>query len=83
MTLEIHYWKLHIKQQLKDVKNKNIKILFANDDGIVHVPKAIKFIDENLKPNNNVEINNFDVEHREILDEGSPIYDYFRKELSK
>ena len=75
MTWEIHVFKMWIKHGFNKLHNKRIKIVYAGQDGIIDVKKTSKYIRKNINTKDNqLEIEELDVAHHDILEDNSPVY---------
>jgi esterase/lipase len=56
------------------VQDKNIRIIYAESDGIIHVEKTSNYIKHKLI-HNTINVDVLDVSHHLILEEESPLYE--------
>ena len=75
MTWEIHVFKMWIKKGFKNLHNKRIKIVYADQDGIIDVKKSNKYIRKNINTvDNDLKIKTLNVSHYDVLEDDSPVY---------
>lgn len=83
MTLMINAFKINLKKQFINIKNKDIEIVYANNDGIVDVKRSIKYLKKNIDDSNNFYITFVPESHYKILDFGSSVYDKIQEFIDK
>ena len=74
MTWEVHRFKMWLKKKFPMVQDKNIRIVYANADGIIHVNKTSNYIKHKLI-HNTIKVETLNVSHHLILEEESPLYE--------
>lgn len=83
MTLMINAFKINLKKQFVNIRNKDIEIVYANNDGIVDVERSTKYLEKNLHESNEYKIIFVEESHYRILDEGSTVYNKMQEFIDK
>lgn len=83
MTLMINAFKINLKKQFANLRNKDIAVFYAANDGIVDVKRSRKYLETHIDSTNKFSLEFVEESHYLILDEGSTIYPEIQKFINE